>query len=213
MNQTRFLQLGWIIAVAMACVLATVGFQTGTEKFGVVNLSKVIDQSDFGKQSAGTLRQMIDTRESLLKFLDDFRIATTEQSSRLRDLWLKGATATDAEKAEIDRIKAEIIAADKRSRELAVKPNLTADDRLLVEEYARRSQTMTDVLNRWLKEFAGDTDNYAAQQRKIGLEKAQEATTEVAKAQACTIVLDSGIAPYGAIDLTPAALTAMNAKK
>ena len=212
MNQTRFLQLGWVLALAMAGIMATVGFQDKSEKFGIVNLSKIIDQSDFGKQSSATLKQMIEIRETLLKFLDDYRIATTEQASRLREIWLK-AGATDAEKAELERIKADIVAADKRSRELSVKPNLTADDRLLVEEYARRSQTMTDILNRWLKEFSGDTDTYAAQQRKTGLDKAQEATSEVAKAQACTIVLDSGIAPYGAIDLTPAALAAMNTKK
>ena len=212
MNQTKFLQLGWVLALGVMGLALAGGFQDKSEKFGIVNLSKVIDQSEFGKQSSATLKGMIEVREGLLKFLDDFRIATSEQSSRLRELWLK-PMQTDVEKAEIERIKADIQASDKRLRELSIKSNMTSDERLLVEEYTRRSQTMTEVLNRWLKEFGGETDTYASQQRKLGLEKAQEATSEVAKAQACTIVLDSGIAPYGAIDLTPAALNSMNAKK
>ena len=212
MKSSKFLQLGWALLLAIVAVAMAGGFQSTSVKIGVVDITQVVEKSDFGQQNATTYKSLQKAREGLLEFLDTYRVLTTEQAGRIRDLTLKEA-ATDADKAELERIKAEVIAADKRSRELATKANMTPEERTLVEDYARRAQTMAEVQSRWFREFSSQLQEWSDKQKVAGLQKARDAIKEVAKAQGFTVVLEVGIAPYGADDLSDAALAAMNAKK
>jgi len=106
-----------------------------------------------------------------------------------------------------------VIAANKRSVELATKPNMTPEERTLVEEYARRSQTMNDIAQRWFREFTNEMTEFADKRKLAGLQKASAAINEVSKTQGYTVVFDESTAPYGANDITDASLAAMNAKK
>ena len=72
---------------------------------------------------------------------------------------------------------------------------------------------MEQVAQRWYKEFTSDMQNWADKQKLASVEKARAAIQDVSKAQGYTIVFEVGIAPYGANDITDAALKAMNAKK
>lgn len=90
---------------------------------------------------------------------------------------------------------------------------MTPEERTLMEDYARRSQVMEQVAQRWYREFSTDMQSWADKQKLASVERAKAAIQEVAKAQGYTLVLESGVAPYGANDITDAALKAMNAKK
>ncbi len=122
-------------------------------------------------------------------------------------------TPTAEEKAELDRIKADVMAADKKNKELSVKTNLTPEDRALIEEYSKRANNMEMTAGRWLREFTNELQTWADKQKLASLDRARVAVQEVAKAQGFTIVFEVGVAPYGANDLTDASLKAMNAKK
>lgn len=205
-------QSGWLAAALIAGAAIGVGFQGSGEKSAVVDVQKVVEQSDFGKQNQVTFNEMKAGREGLLEFIDTYRVLTAEQAQKIRDLSLKtGATA--AEKAELDRIKAEVIAADKKSKELSQKPNLTPEERTLIEDYARRSQAMEATAQRWFREFTNELQTWADQQKVTSVDKARAAIQEVGKSGGYTIVFEVGVAPYGANDITDAALKAMNAKK
>ncbi len=212
MKNVGFLQLGWVFAAALLAVLVGGGFQDASQKVGVVDISKMIEASDFGKGNQETFAKMRKSREDLLEFIDTNRVLTTEQATRLRDLAVK-MTQTAEEKAEFERLKAEVIAANKKWTELSTKPNLTAEERTLLEEYSRRSQAMGDFAQRLLNGFTSEMTGWADQQKLRSLEKARTAVQEVAKAQGYNVVFEIGIAPYGANDLSDASLVAMNAKK
>lgn len=212
MRNVAFLQLGWVIACAFIGIAIAGGFHAADDKIGVVDISKVVEQSDFGKANQEVFNKMKTSRESLLEFIDTYRVLTNDQAQRLRDLALK-PTLTKEEEAEQDRIKAEIVATSKRSTELATKTTLTAEERTLVEDYARRSQTMNDVATRWFREFTSDMQTWADKQKMDSIEKARGAIQQVAKDQGYTVVFEVGVAPYGANDLSQATLQAMNAKK
>jgi Skp family chaperone for outer membrane proteins len=122
-------------------------------------------------------------------------------------------TLTAGEKAELESAKAEVIAADKKNKELSTKQNLTPEDRALIEEYSKRSNNMEMTAQRWLREFTQELQVWADKQKAESLTRARAALQEVAKAQGFTVVFEVGVAPYGANDLTDAALKAMNAKK
>ena len=205
-------QTGWLAAAVMAGAMAGLGFQGGSEKSAVVDVQKVVEQSEFGKQNQVTFNEMKTGREAVLEFIDTYRVLTADQAQKIRDLSLKvGITAP--EKAELERVKADVIAADKKSKELSQKSNLTPEERTLIEDYARRSQAMEATAQRWFREFTTEMQTWADKQKLASVDKARVAIQEVGKAGAYSIVFEVGVAPYGANDITESALKAMNAKK
>lgn len=212
MNPNRFSQLGWILFATVTGVALAGGFQEKADKIGVVDITKVVEASDFGKRNADEFAKMKAAREGLLEFVDTYRVLTNEQAQQLKELTLK-ATRTKEEDARIETIKADVIASNKRFNELTTKASLTPEERTLVEEYARRSQTMNDVAQRWFREFTADMGDWADKQKLDSVDRARAAIQEVAKQQGYTVVFELGVAPYGANDVSDAALQAMNAKK
>jgi len=209
---TNMNKTGWAIAALLLGVFAAVGFQDASNKIGIVDISKVVEMSDFGKANQASFNQMKTAREGVLEFIDTYRVLTVEQATRFRDLSIK-PTPTAEEKAELDRIKADVMAADKKNKELSVKANLTPEDRALIEEYSKRANNMEMTAGRWLREFTNELQGWADKQKLTSLDRARAAVQEVAKAQGFTVVFEVGVAPYGANDITDAALKAMNAKK
>lgn len=212
MNHTRFLQFGWVLFATVTGISLAGGFQDKTDKIGVVDITKVVEQSDFGKQNQEQFAKMKNAREGLLEFVDTNRVLTNEQAQMLRDLTLK-ANRTKEEDAKMETIRTDVIARNARMKELATKTQLTNEERTLIEEYARQSQTMNDVAQRWFREFTADMGDWADKQKIESINRARVAIQEVAKQQGYTVVFELGVAPYGANDVSAAALQAMNAKK
>ena len=212
MKQMKFDKLGWITAAALAGVMLGSGFQGGSDKSGVVDIAKVVEMSDFGKQNQDTFQKMKSAREGVLEFIDQYRVLTNEQAMKIRDLSLK-ETLTAEEKAELERVKGEVMLADKKSKELVTKTNLTPEERTLMQEYASRSQNMEQTAGRWYQQFTGELETWTNKQKIASIDRARAAIQEVARAQGFTIVFEVGVAPYGANDLSDGTLKAMNAKK
>lgn len=212
MKKQRLAWSGWVVAAGLLGIMLGSGFQAPTLKLGAVNVNIVIDKSEEGKSTQKQFQQMKLAREGVLQFMDDYRVLTTEQAIRLRELSIK-LERTKQEEAESERIKSEVIAASKKSKELAIKANLTPEDRTLVEEYSRRSTTINDLANRWLREFTDEVQTFIAAKKEENLEKAKAAINEVAAKEGYTMVIESSVAVYGANDLTDQSLAAMNAKK
>ncbi|CAN5620007.1 hypothetical protein BH11ARM2_BH11ARM2_34940 [soil metagenome] len=211
-SQSLSSRLGWVLFAALLGGVAASGFQDATQKNAVVDISKVVEGSDYGKGNQQAFAQMKQSREDLLEFIDTNRVLTTEQAQKLRDLTVK-PTLTDSEKAELERVKADVIAANKRWSELATKTTLTPEERTLLQDYATRSQAMSDYAQRLLNQFSNEMAAWADKQKLDSVDKARAAVSEVAKAQGYNMVFEVGVAPYGANDLTADALKAMNAKK
>lgn len=203
-------QIGWTFAAALAGVILAGGFQAAPPKFGVVDISAVIERSNLGKKNQEDFAALKKRREDLLKFIDDNRVLTNEQAQRLRDLTVK-STLSAEEAAEMDRIKADVVASGKRAVELSSKPNITPEERTLMQEYADRSANMERVAQLYLREFTDEMQRWADKAKADSLEKARQAVQGVAKGQGYTVVFEIGVAPYGANDLTEPALQAMNA--
>ncbi|MEI7576011.1 MAG: OmpH family outer membrane protein [Armatimonadota bacterium] len=212
MRREKFAWSGWVVAAGLAGIMLGSGFQTPSLKLGVVDLNAVIDKSDAGKAGKKSFEDMKAAREGLLEFIDQYRILTIEQANRLRELMLL-KERTKAEEAELERLKADIVATSKRSAELATKPNYTPEERTLVEEYSRRSQTMNETSTRWLREFSDEVQNWVAASREQNYQKAKAAAAEVAAKDGYTMVIEGSVAVFGANDITDLSLAAMNAKK
>jgi len=207
----RFAASGWVVAAMLFGVMVGSGFQTPSLKLATADITKVISESAYGKESRDLQTEMQKVREEILQFIDDYRVLTIEQANRYRELSLKAdKSATD--KAELERIKAEVIAASKKSQELSTKPQLTPEERTMIDEYARRSQLMTETANRWLTEFKNEVLEFYEQRRAEGFNRAKAAISEIGAKEGYTLVFETSIVPYGANDITNAALAAMNGK-
>ena len=203
---------GWLVAAGLVGILVGSGFQGSTEKTGVVDLTKVVEQSEYGKANQATFNQMKDAREGVLMFIDQNRVMTVDQAQKIKDLSLK-LNPTPAEKADLDKTKNEVIAATKKQLELSQKTNQTKEELELLNDYSNRVQTTAQTAQRWYREFTNSMQDWADKQKADSIEKARAIVKEVGKAQGYTVVFKSGIAPYGANDLSDAALKQMDAKK
>jgi len=212
MKNVRFLQLGWVLFFAVTTAWVTSGFQATTEKVGVADINRMMDESDFGKTVKTTLDAMRQAREDVLQFIDQNRVITIDQATRIRDLMLKQARTT-AEQAELDSLKATVEAATKKWTELSTKPNMSPEERVLVQEYADRAQKANELGNTWLRTFTSDIEDYAQKQKTESNRRARIAIQATAKQQGYTVIYDNVFAPFGANDITDSALQAMNAVK
>jgi Skp family chaperone for outer membrane proteins len=204
-------QLGWVLAAALAAVMVSSGFQDTAAKFAVVDIPSLVDKSNFGKQNQDTFNLMKKGREELLEFVDTNRVLTNEQAQQLRDLSLKSTPSAD-DTAKIATLKAEIVASRKKADELALKTNLTPEERTLMNDFAQRSQNAAEITRRWYQEFMTEMQTWADKQKLASVDRARAAIQEVAKQQGFTVVFEVNYAPYGANDITDQALKAMNAK-
>lgn len=205
-------KLGWAVAAVVIGVVGAAGWQDAAVKIGVVDITKVVEQSEFGKANQQTFAQMKTAREGVLEFIDQYRVLTTEQAADIKELSIKPNVTAD-EKAKLERLKAEVMAAYKKNQELSIKTNLTPEDRTLIEEYSRRANSMEMQAGKWLRDFTNELQTWADKQKLDSLNRARASVQEVAKAGGFTVVFEVGVAPYGANDLTDGALKAMNAKK
>lgn len=207
--QNRLGMFGWLVAAAVLGVAAGAGFQNADNKIGVVDIASVVERSVLGKKNQSDFAAMKTAREGVLEFIDDHRVLTVEQANKLRELSIK-MTRTTAENAELDKLKADIIASDKNAKALSTKQNLTPEERNLMGEYAQRAQTMEATAQRWYREFTQEMQSWADRQKSDSLDKARKAIQDVAKKQGFTIIFESGVAPYGANDISDAALKALD---
>lgn len=211
MNKDILNRSGWLVAALLAGIMLGGGFTQGSDKVGVVDLTEVVEKSKFGKQNQDKFNQMRVAREGLLEFVDTYRVVSAAQATQLRALSLKDVTTAD-EKAQLERIKQDVMAADRKSTELSTKTQLTPEERTLMQEYANLSQAMADTARRWYQEFTNELQAWADKQKVDSIRRAREAINEVAKAQGYSVVFEAGIAPYGANNLTDGALKTMDAK-
>jgi Skp family chaperone for outer membrane proteins len=207
----KFRYLGWIVAGALIVVAATAGFQTTTTKIGVVDITKVFNDSDYAKTQMETLKQFGTARQEMIQFVDQYRVFTPEQATTFHDLSLKSVISA-AEKAQLDGIKTAVKTSDARLKDLQQKSNPTPAESTEMADLSRRVQTTTDTAQRWSRDAQDEYEGKRQELQKAGLDKVRESIKAVAKEKEYTIVFISDIAPYGVNDITPLALAAMNKK-
>lgn len=212
MRNHIFDRLGWVIACGLLAVLALVGFQGANEKTGVIDMNKALQDSALGVAHTKRLNDELKLRKDLLDFVNTYKVLTMEQAQRLRELSLK-PNATEQDKRDLEKIRQDVIASDRKRNELSQKSGLTEADRALLQDYANRAQTMAATMERWNDEFSRELSELEQNLSNEAVDKARAALNQVAKGQGFTIVFESRLAPYAANDLTDATIKAMNAAR
>ncbi|MBC8065567.1 MAG: hypothetical protein H7Y17_12100 [Chlorobia bacterium] len=204
--------MGWVLAGGIAGMLVGSGFQAKTDKYGVVDLAEVFSSSEFAKTQTDSLRNLSTQRQDLLQFVNTYPVLSAEQASRFRELSVK-PQVTAAEKAELDKLKATIIAQDKKFKDLQLKAQPTPEEIASLREFNDRTQNMVKTIDRWAREFGDELSGMQEKLRKDTLDRVKVAIQEVGLKQGYSIVYVQDIVPYAANNITTESLKAMNSKK
>jgi Skp family chaperone for outer membrane proteins len=209
MNISKY---GWVVAGALGIVFFAGGFQGKADKVGIVDMAKVFSDSDYAKAQTDTLRTLNTSRMDILQFLRTYPVFTPEQASRFKEISMKPMPSAP-EKAELEKIKQDVINANKRFNELSTKPNPTPEEVNQLKEFVGRAQAMANTMDRWAHEFQDEVEGVQDKLRGETLDRVKAAVKEVGQKQGYTYVIVQDAAPYGANDITDEAKKAMNAKR
>lgn len=199
----------WLSVLALLGGVAAVGFQGTPDKFGIVDVEKVFNDSTFAKSQTDILRKMGESRQAVLEFLNNNRTMKADDAKKFRDLTLK-ANPTVTDQADIDRLKKDTAAGEAKFRELMTKPAPTPDEVAQVKDFNARRDATEQLMADWQQTFSAEVDEKRNSLRSEALAKVRTAIQKVAKDQGFTLVFDAQVAPYAANDVTDAALKAMN---
>ncbi|MCH7945168.1 MAG: hypothetical protein IIC73_04025 [Armatimonadetes bacterium] len=208
-KHSRAALAGWLVAAGLLGTVVGVGFQDGKEKFGVVDLRKVIFDSKLNQEMSDRVETARLTRVSILEFMNNQRILTEEQADRIRELELK-EDKTDEDKTELETIQQAVIAAAKEFDRLNQVQSPTEDERLMLQDYNQRMQTTGVLLQTWTQEFERDFAEILKQAEREAIDRAKVAAAAVAKREGYTIMFSSDAVTYAANDITEAATQEAN---
>ena len=201
---TGFLSGTSVVALGMVVVLLGSGFQGASAKTGVVDAIKVMEAVETSRNYREEEKNYFNERENALQYLSQNRVMKKEEAEKFWALTLK-ATKTDAEKAELEKVKTTAAEAKKKFNDLQVKANPTDADLKLLDEYRNRQAEMGE----YGKKLVEDTQNDMKELRQKHLSSLQDAyqaaIMEIGKRDGFGVIFDKNVAPFAANDVTDAA--------
>ena len=200
---------GWLVAAGLLGIVVGGGFNSAEEKFGVVNLRKVIFDSKLNQEMTDRVEAARLARVSILEFMNTNQVLTEEQATRIRELELKD-DRTDEEKTELENVQQAVIAAAKDFDRISEIQAPTEDERLLYQDYTQRRNTTRGLLQAWTEEFERDFAALRDQATQDAIDLAQVAATAVASKEGYTTVFSATAVIYAANDLTEAVTAEAN---
>jgi Skp family chaperone for outer membrane proteins len=196
---------GWLIAAVLAGMMLGSGFQDGKEKYGVVDLRRVIVESKIDKEISGKVEAARKARVAVFNFIRDHRVITEEQASKLRTLELK-ETRTDAENTELTELKAAIDNAGKDYERLNGIPTPTEAERQQLMSLSRTFQNSGDILQQYQQDFVNEIESLGLKAQQEAVELAAKAAAAVAKTKGYTVMFSSTAVVFAANDITADAI-------
>lgn len=205
-------KLGWLVAGLAVLAICALGFRAPGDKVGVVDLNKVVADSDFAKAQNESFRTTAESRNSVLEFLATYRTVSPDLSKKFHDLSIKEPMAA-ADKLALEKVKQDAIAQDKAFRDLQTKAGPTDDDRTKLADFGRNGQANEALSEKWRQEFEAEAQSLREKFRIEALDRVRAAVAKVSKDQGFSTVFSQDVVPYSANDITPDAVKAMNVKK
>lgn len=203
---------GWLIAAMIGGGIAGSGFQVSTPKYATADIDKIATECNANLADQAQLKAAQTARVDLLTFMSKNPVISGQDAAQLRKLSLM-VTPTDADKASLLNLKAKIEADETKYQQLQATGTLTADDKMVLNDFAGRVKTMNTLIPQWDQEFSSELRLQEAQNQASVLAIVNLAAAQVGKMQGCTLVFDSNVAPYCTIDLTVATLQVVNSQK
>lgn len=203
-------KLGWVVAAALVGSMVGFGFHAPGDKTGNVDVAKVFAECDLVKKQTELLKTQFKQRQDVIDFLKANPSIPADKVARFRDLSIKSAVLTTAEKTELEAIKTQATDNSTKTRTLQTKANPTAAETASMTNLGKMKDDTMQQLERWVQEFGEEMNTKQQNSRTDIIAKIQEAVAKIAKEQGYSIVFSKETAVYSANDLTAEAVKAVN---
>lgn len=204
MNKTfinGFLSGTSVVALGLVALLLGSGFQGTNQKIGVIDSGQVASAIATAKNLREDEENFKTERQNILEFMDRYRVMKREDAIKFKTLSLK-ANKTEAEKAELEKVKTAAIEAQKRFKDLELKSSPTADELKLLDDFRNRTAEMVDIGGTTLKEYEEEIRLLKEKNQLTIFEAYKNGVSEIGKKQGFTLILDKNVAPFGANDVS-----------
>lgn len=198
---TGFLSGTTVVALGMVMLLMGSGFQGQNQKIGVIDSGQVASAIAQAKSLREEEENFKNDRQNVLEFLDRYRVMKREDAIKFKTLSLK-ANKTEAEKSELEKVKAAAIDAQKKFKDLELKSAPTADELKLLDDYRNRQAEMAELGQSTVKEYDEEIRALRDKNQTSIFEAYKNGVAEVGKKQGYTLVMDKNVAPFGANDIS-----------
>ncbi len=204
---TGFLSGTTVLALGMTAILAGSGFQGANMKIGIVDTNDVAQQVATNKNLVEQQKNLESDRQAVVDFLQHYPILKKEEADRFKALQTK-ATKTDAEKAELEKIKSTAEETLRKLKDLELKSSPTQDELKYMDEYRQRQEAMGPYIQGLVNDFREELTNIRSQNQNLVVKAVTAGIAEVGKKQGYTLLFDKNTAPYAANDVTADVLKA-----
>lgn len=193
----------------MAITMFASGFQAGQNKMAVVDMQRILSDSKAGKKVRDDMTVQVNLRQGLLEFVNLNKVITPEQATKLESLTLK-ESPSQADKDELEKLKAEIRNESKKFESLMQKPSLSDAERAEFNKLADLRRSSDALLNDWNQKFSQQLTNMQDDMLANVLKKARDAAQAVGKKDGYTVIFPTTVAVYASNDITDAAIKAVD---
>lgn len=198
------------IAIAFMAFFALSAFQQPQLKLGVVDVSKVAEDSKLGKRKKDEFEKMRTKMTAVLQFMNQNRLISKDQATKFRELSLIEKPTAD-QTQQLEGLKTLIQRAKQEFDDLLKVSNPTETQLKRIQELSGYGNDTLDRLREWDREFGQQMSDLANSAQSEVLNKAREAVKKLGKRDGYTVILESNSAPYGANDVTADVLKVFDA--
>ncbi len=196
--------------LAVAAVLSTYAFQTGSSKFGVVDIGRLSDQSKLGKRKKAEFDARQQKWIGMLQFMRTNRFFTPENAKKFRELSLLDKPTADQTK-QLEDLKTSIQKITDEFQQLIKVAQPTDDQSKRRQDLLRMSDETGQMMNDLAAEYQDTMRGLANDFKDEVTNKARAAVQKYAKKEGFTVVFEASVAVYGANDVTDEAVKVMDA--
>jgi Skp family chaperone for outer membrane proteins len=203
-------QIGIAAAVIAALFIGIAGFNAQTQKFGVVDLGKVAEESKLGKKRRTEFDAKRKRVGELLTFINDKRVMSRDQASKLAELMLAD-NPTPAQQTELTTLQTAITGQKAEFDNLLKVSQPTSDQLRRLNELSAMAQEALELAKDMQQDFGQQMNQIVQMTQLEVLDKVREATKKHGKKDGFAVIFESNNAPYGANDVSEDVLKVMDA--
>lgn len=207
MNKNLTIALAAIVALMVFGAITA--FQTPTQKFGVVNLGDLAEKSKLGAREKKNFEDLRTRLSTLIQFINTNKVMKRDELNKLDELWRNEKPTPDQTK-ELEALKTTVQKNSEELRRLISILNPSADEQAKIRELSALAQGTEDALQSLDGRYGQIMQARASEKQAEVLKKSRDAVQKLGKRDGYTLIFEINTTPFGANDVTDAALKIMD---
>lgn len=178
-------------------------------KFGVVDLTRIANDSKYGKKKQEELKAQNRKYEEVLNFMRQYPFLSKTEATKLRDLMLADKL-TPEQQAELDALKASGQRLREEFDKLVTLQNPSETEQKRLQQLVIAREENARLGSQWENTFRMNWNEMFENVRSDVYAKVRQAVNKLGKRNGYTVIFENNTAPYAANDVTDEILKIMD---